>query len=60
MQHGSDLNPENTMSPRPRRLILVASLILTALTAACDLMTGPVLTACDMDALGVVDNNCHN
>jgi len=48
------------MSFRPRKIILVTSLILTALTAACDLTTGPVLTGCDMDKLGLVDTSCHN
>jgi len=45
------------MSPRPRSIVLWASLMLTALTAACGDTTAP-LPKCFLDQTGLVDTGC--
>ena len=45
------------MSPRPRSIVLWASLMLTALTAACGDTTEP-LPKCYLDQTGLVDTGC--
>ena len=44
------------MSSRPRGITVWASLILTALTAACGSPNGPVLPPCTLDQLGMIDS----